>query len=94
MTERGSLVKAVFNGRVSRVMSFTNLNKVVMIRHGDYLTVYSNLEDVSVRDGQEVSGKQIIGRVHTNPDDQKGELHFEIWRGKVIQNPEDWLAGR
>jgi septal ring factor EnvC (AmiA/AmiB activator) len=94
MTERGSLVKAVFNGRVSRVMSFANLNKVVIIRHGDYLTVYSNLADVSVRDGQEVTAKQAIGRVFTSPDDQKGELHFEIWRGKVIQNPEDWLAGR
>jgi murein DD-endopeptidase MepM/ murein hydrolase activator NlpD len=94
MTERGSLVKAVFNGRVSRVMSFNNLNKVVIIRHGDYLTVYSNLAEVSVRDGQEISAKQVIGRVFTSPDEQKGELHFEIWRGKVIQNPEDWLAGR
>lgn len=94
MTERGSLVKAVFNGKVSRVMSFASLNKVVIIRHGDYLTVYSNLAEVNVRDGQEVTAKQVIGRVFTNPEEQKGELHFEIWRGKVIQNPEDWLAGR
>lgn len=94
MTERGSLVKAVFNGKVSRVMSFASLNKVVIIRHGDYLTVYSNLSEVTVRDGQEISAKQTIGRVFTEPGEQKGELHFEIWRGKVIQNPEDWLAGR
>lgn len=94
MTERGSLVKAVFNGKVSRVMSFASLNKVVIIRHGDYLTVYSNLSDVTVRDGQEISAKQTIGRVYSEPGEQKGELHFEIWRGKVIQNPEDWLAGR
>jgi septal ring factor EnvC (AmiA/AmiB activator) len=94
MTERGSLVKSVFGGKVSRVMSFPNLNKVVILRHGDYLTVYSNLSEVSVRDGQEVTTKQTIGRVYINPEDQKSELHFEIWRGKVIQNPEDWLAGR
>ncbi|MEI7982591.1 MAG: peptidoglycan DD-metalloendopeptidase family protein, partial [Bacteroidota bacterium] len=94
MTERGAAVKAVFNGRVSWVKSFPNLNKVVIIRHGEYLTVYSNLEEVSVRDGQEISAKQIIGKVHTNTDDLKSELHFEIWRGKTIQNPEDWLAGR
>lgn len=94
MTEKGALVKAVFSGKVSRVMSFANLNKVVIIRHGDYLTVYSNLSEVMVRDGQEISAKQSIGRVFTNPGEQKGELHFEIWRGKVIQNPEDWLAGR
>jgi septal ring factor EnvC (AmiA/AmiB activator) len=65
----------------------------VIIRHGEYLTVYSNLGEVSVRDGQEVTAKQNIGKVFTSPDDQKSELHFEIWRGKVIQNPEGWLAG-
>ena len=87
-------MKAVFNGRVSRVMSFPNLNRVVIIRHGDYLTVYSNLEEVRVREGQDVTAKQIIGKVHANPEDQKSELHFELWRGKVIQNPEEWLAGK
>jgi len=94
ITEKGSLVKSVFNGKVSRVMSFPNLNKVVILRHGDYLTVYSNLSEVAVRDGQEVTTKQTIGRVYIKPEDMKSELHFEIWRGKVIQNPEDWLAGR
>jgi len=94
MTERNSLVKAVFEGRVSWVKSFANINKVVIIRHGEYLTVYSNLGEVNVRDGQEVTARQTIGRVYTNPEDQKSELHFEIWRGKSIQNPEDWLAGR
>jgi septal ring factor EnvC (AmiA/AmiB activator) len=92
-TERGSVVKSVFYGKVSRVMSFQNLNKVVIIRHGEYLSVYSNLSEVNVRDGQDVTAKQIIGRVFTSPEDQKSELHFEIWRGKVIQNPEGWLAG-
>lgn len=94
MTDKGSPVKAVFGGRVSRVMSFPSLNSVVIIRHGEYLTVYSNLEEVSVRDGQEVAVKQIIGKVHPGSGDQKSELHFELWRGKVIQNPEDWLAGK
>jgi len=94
MTERESAVNAVFNGRVSRVMSFPNLNNVVIIRHGEYLTVYSNLGEVRVREGQEVSSRQHIGKVHANSDEQKSELHFELWRGKVIQNPEAWLAGK
>lgn len=94
MTGQGSPVKAVFSGRVSRVMSFPNLNQVVIIRHGDYLTVYSNLDEVRVREGQEISGKQPIGKVHSTPGEQKSELHFELWRGKVIQNPEEWLAGK
>jgi len=47
-------------------MSFPNLNKVVIIRHGEYLTVYSNLEEVNVKDGQTVTTKQLIGKIHTN----------------------------
>ncbi len=94
MTDNGSPVKSVFGGKVSRVMTFAGLNNVVIIRHGDYLTVYSNLEEVSVHNGQEVTVKQTIGKVHSNSGDQKSELHFELWHGKEIQNPEDWLAGR
>jgi len=92
-TEKGAAVRAVFNGTVSRVMSFPNLNKVVIIRHGEYLTVYSNLDEVSVKDGQPVTTKQMIGKVHTNPDDSRTDLHFEIWLGKTTQDPQEWLSG-
>jgi len=94
MTERGAAVRAVFNGRVSRVFSLASINKVVIIRHGEYLTVYSNLGDVMVREGQQVTARQQIGRAFVDPDEQKSEVHFEIWRGKTIQNPESWLATR
>ncbi|MFZ4521754.1 MAG: murein hydrolase activator EnvC family protein [Bacteroidales bacterium] len=94
MTEKGSAVKCVFGGKVSRVMSFPSLNNVVIIRHGAYLTVYSNLDDVCVKEGQDVSVKQVIGKVHASAGDQKSELHFELWHGKVIQNPEAWLGGK
>jgi len=93
-TEPNSQVKAVFNGKVSKVMSFPNLNNVVIVRHGEYLTVYSNLDLVNVKEGQEVNTRQAIGKVHTNTEEQKTELHFEIWKGKLIQNPENWLTGR
>jgi len=79
---------------VSKVMSFPNLNNVVIVRHGEYLTVYSNLDVVNVKEGQEVTTRQAIGKVHYNTEEQKTELHFEIWKGKMIQNPENWLAGR
>ena len=94
MTELGSSVRAVFNGKVSKVMSFPNFNKVVIIRHGEYLTVYSNLTDVTVKEGQEIKTRQTIGRVFTSTEDQKTELHFELWKGKTLQNPELWLASR
>ena len=92
-TERGASVRSVFNGKVSRVMSFPNLNKVVIIRHGEYLTVYSNLDEVNVKDGQNVTTKQVIGKIHTNPEDSRTDLHFEIWLGKTIQDPQEWLSG-
>jgi murein hydrolase activator len=92
-TEKGASVRAVFNGKVSRVMSFPNLNKVVIVRHGEYLTVYSNLEEVNVKDGQTISTKQMIGKIHTNPEDSKTDLHFEIWLGKTTLDPQEWLSG-
>lgn len=94
LTEPGASVKSIFGGKVSRVMSLQSFNHVVIIRHGEYLTVYSNLDEVNVRDGQEVSVKQVVGKVHSGPGDQKSELHFELWHGKVIQDPEAWLTGR
>lgn len=91
-TNRGAAIRSVFGGKVSRVMSFPTMNNVVIIRHGDYLTVYSNLETVEVRDGQAVTTKQKIGTVHTNPEDQKSELHFELWMGKTLLDPQEWLT--
>jgi murein hydrolase activator len=92
-TEEEADVRTVFAGKVSRVLSFPNMNKVVIVRHGEFLTVYSNLDEVNVEDGQEVSTKQTIGKVHTSLDDSKTEYHFEIWLGKTIQNPQEWLSG-
>ncbi|MDD1696907.1 MAG: peptidoglycan DD-metalloendopeptidase family protein [Methanoregula sp.] len=92
-TEEGADIRAVFSGKVSRVMSFPNLNNIVIIRHGEYLTVYSNLDKVTVKDGQTITTKQSIGKVTSSPDDAKTEYHFEIWKGKTIQDPQAWLAG-
>lgn len=92
LTESGSEARAVFEGEVTRVMSVPNNNNVVIIRHGEYLTVYSNLDEVFVRQGDKVSTKQSIGTVFTNPDESKTELHFEVWRAKTLMNPSPWLA--
>ncbi|HRY97432.1 MAG TPA: peptidoglycan DD-metalloendopeptidase family protein [Bacteroidales bacterium] len=92
MTSGGAVARAVFKGKVSRVMNVPRFNTVVIIRHGEYLSVYSNLIDVSVKMGDMVSTKQPIGRVAPSPDEEKTELHFEIWKGKTVMNPEPWLA--
>lgn len=87
----GAQAKAVFDGEVSSVIFITNLNYVVIVRHGDYLTVYSNLEDVSVKKGDKVKIHQSLGKVATGPGESKARLHFELWQGTIVQNPAGWL---
>ncbi|MBN1337925.1 MAG: peptidoglycan DD-metalloendopeptidase family protein [Bacteroidales bacterium] len=85
--------RAVFAGVVTRVMSIPNYNYVVMVRHGEYLTVYSNLDEVYVEKDDPITIKKEIGRIYTNVKDMKTELHFELWKGKTLLDPEKWLAG-
>ena len=91
MVSQNAPVKAVFNGVVSKVLSIPNLNKVVMLRHGDYLTVYSNLDEVSVTNGQALVTGQVIGRAHYDRDEGKSELNFQVWHAKTIMDPQHWL---
>ena len=88
----GSSARSVFDGVVSSVMSIANLHYVVIVRHGDYLSVYSNLQSVSVKKGDKVKTRQNIGLVFTDPEIGKTLLHFEIWQGTVLQNPASWIG--
>ncbi len=92
-TEIGSKVRAVFNGEVSRVFGISGGNTAVIIRHGKYLSVYSNLREVVVRKGDKVSTKQNIGTVYFDKDDgSKSILKFQIWHESQKLNPEDWIV--
>ncbi|HNQ82815.1 MAG TPA: peptidoglycan DD-metalloendopeptidase family protein [Bacteroidales bacterium] len=92
LTQAGTEARAIFSGVVTRVMSVPNNNNVVIIRHGEFLSVYSNLDQVYVKIGEKVTTKQKIGTVFTNKEDSKTELHFEVWQSKTLQNPVEWLA--
>jgi len=92
-TAHGSTARSVFAGEVSRVFAVTGGNVAVIIRHGKYLTVYSNLVNVQVKSGDKVSIKQTIGTIATDSDDgDKTVLKFQIWKETVKLNPEDWIA--
>ena len=92
-TEAGAKVRAVFSGEVSRVFGITGGNTAVIIRHGKYLTVYSNLSEVSVKMGDKVSTKQTIGTVYKDSDDDnKSILKFQIWLENQKLDPEDWIG--
>jgi septal ring factor EnvC (AmiA/AmiB activator) len=90
-TSDDAAVRAVFSGDVSTVQNIGGMY-AVLVRHGEYFTVYSNLRSVNVSRGQKVSVKQNIGTVITDPSDGTTQLHFEIRKGAVPMNPESWLA--
>lgn len=92
ITHNGATARAVFRGEVTRVLSVPNFNHVVILRHGDFLSVYSNLAEVFVEPGMNIDTKQDIGVVFTDVENEKTELHFEIWNGKELQDPINWLA--
>ena len=89
-TSPGEKARSVFDGKVVSVTKITASNIAVIIKHGDYFTVYSNLDEVFVSQGDMVSTKEDLGNVHTS---LKGitELHFEVWKGKTLQNPAFWI---
>lgn len=93
-TEKGSTVRAVFRGEVSSVIVLPGAGKAVIVSHGAYRSVYSNLREVSVTKGQKVETKQAIGSVLT--DDDGSKAHFELWKitpdGQVVKvDPAPWL---
>lgn len=90
-TEKGAKVQAVFNGEVSAVVRMKNVNPIVMIRHGDYLTVYKNLSAVYVKEGDQVKTKQVIGQVFTNASNGETILSFSISKGTATENPASWV---
>lgn len=93
-TTQGSSARAIFDGVISKIISIPGKNKTIIIRHGDFLTVYSNLKEVSVNVGEKVKTKQKIGIVFTdNEDENKTIIELQIWHGTIKQNPEYWLSG-
>ena len=91
-TTEGAKARAVFDGEVASVAKLVGSNTVVIIRHGEYFTVYSNLENVTVKRGDKVKTKQNIGTVHTNKNENKTEIHFELLKEQSRQNPANWLS--
>ena len=90
-TSRNADVRSVFKGVISEVWYQKELNYVIIIRHGNYLTAYSNLVDVVVQKGQKVNTKDKLGKVAYDPD--KGSvLNFQVRKDIEILNPELWLA--
>ena len=87
----GAPARAVFEGEVTAISVSPTGGKLVIIRHGEYLSVYSNISDVTVKTGEKVALKQSIGTVLHNEDEGKSSLNLQIWKGQKTMDPADWL---
>ena len=92
-TEKSAPVRAVFSGTVSSILLIPGSGKVIVLSHGAYRTVYTNLKEVFVTKGQEVSTKEYLGTIVEKGS--KNEAHLEIWKisqsGTEKLNPSKWL---
>ena len=90
-TDQGSNARAVFAGEVTQVQVVSPVNKAVIIKHGDFFTVYQNLSKVYVREGEKVAIKQSLGQIRTSGDTGKTVMKFMISQNTTYSNPALWL---
>lgn len=90
-TSGGSKARAIFDGEVSSVAIIPGEGKVVMIRHGEYLSVYSYMSDVFVQKGDKITTKQELGVLINDTGSSGTSVHIEIWKGMTKLNPEYWI---
>lgn len=85
-------VRSVFDGEVSKIMILPNGYKVLILRHGEYFSVYSNLYDVNVQKGQKIKTKQTLGSIYNPNSKKRNVLGFQIWKSREKLNPKNWLS--
>ncbi len=90
-TEKGSNARVVFNGKVLAIQVLPGKKKAVLIQHGNYISVYKNLDNVTVQKGDLVKTKQEIGIIHTDKTTGKTILAFVLFKEIKRQNPEEWV---
>ncbi len=92
VTDDNASVQSVFDGKVSSILSLAGGNMAVLVKHGEYFSVYVNITAVKVKVGDTIKIKQEIGRASHDGKDGNPEFNFQIWKGKENLDPENWLA--
>ncbi len=91
-TSDGAKARSIFDGTVSGVFSQDGYNKVVMVRHGNYISIYANLSTINVKSGERVKANQDLGTIYRDPAyDNRPVLHFELRRERSKLNPLQWV---
>ncbi len=88
----GTEVRAVFAGEVTKVFGILGANSTVLIRHGEFFSVYMNLVNVRVKTGDKVLTKEHLGVAFTDEAENVATIHFEVWQDRTNMNPEDWIS--
>lgn len=91
-TPKGANAKAIFEGVVAGTQFIPGFQHTVIIKHGEYFTVYSNLEEIFIKKGDRIQKGQVLGQISTNKKDKSTQIHFEVWRNKSRLNPKDWIV--
>jgi len=90
-TEKGASARVIFNGTVLAIQVLPGKKKAVLVQHGNYISVYKNLDNVNVKKGDLVKTKQEIGKIHTDKTTGKTILAFVLFKEVQRQNPELWV---
>lgn len=88
-TEAGADALCVFDGVVKQVLMMPGYNQCILVQHGDYFTFYTKLEKIYVKSGQKVRTGDALGSLTVS--DNESIIHFQLWKGTVKQNPENWI---
>jgi septal ring factor EnvC (AmiA/AmiB activator) len=91
-TEAGAEARAVFGGTVVSIFFLPTTQNCVIVKHGEFFTVYSNIENITVKTGQALTTKQTLGKLHVDKTEDVTKVHLEIWKGKDKLDPQGWLA--
>ena len=90
-TEKNANARVIFDGKVLAIQVLPGNQKAVLVQHGNYISVYKNLDNVMVKKGDQVRTKQEIGRIHTDKTTGKTILAFVLFKEVHRQNPEEWV---
>ncbi len=92
-TKPETLARSIFKGVVTKIFVTPGYNSSVIVRHGNYLSIYSNLKEVYVKTGDKVDTRQNIGKIYSDPEDDNSTLlHFQLWKERTKLDPELWLG--
>ena len=94
ISDSGAPARAVFRGTVERVGAMASYGTFVLVSHGDFVTVYGNLSQVVVRQGQALSAGQTVGRAGTASERRGSGLFFAVFQSGRATDPLGWLRGR